>query len=80
MLFLAAQPAIGCSAATAQKVAPIRVSARVVNTHSTRLSPSISYSKPTRTPSERPIQFFCISLTCSGQPGSSSIAPSSSSA
>jgi hypothetical protein len=27
-----------------------------------------SYSKPIRTPSDLPIQFFCISLTCSGQP------------
>ena len=36
----AAQLAIGCSAATAQKVAPIRVSARVVNTHSFFASPS----------------------------------------
>jgi hypothetical protein len=33
-----------------------------------------------RTPSERPIQFFCISFTCSGQPSISSSAPSSASA
>ena len=33
-----------------------------------------------RTPSDLPIQFFCISFTCSGQPGRSSSAASSSSA
>ena len=35
--FFAANTAIGCSAATAQKVVPISVSARVVKTHSTSL-------------------------------------------
>ena len=76
----AAHRAIGCSAATAQKVAPISVSARVVNAHSVSLLPSSWYGKPTRTPSDLPIQFFCISFTCSGQPGSSSSAASNSSA
>jgi hypothetical protein len=40
--FFAANAAIGCSAATAMKVAPIRVSARVVKTHSVFFSPSSS--------------------------------------
>ncbi len=78
-LCLAACAAIGCSAATAQKVVPMSVSARVVKTHSTCCLPSSSYSKPTRTPSERPIQFFCISLTWVGQPFIPSSAASSSS-
>ena len=77
---LAACSASGCSAATAQKVTPMMVSARVVNTFSTLLSPSSGYGKPKRTPSDLPIQFFCISLTCSGQPPMPSRADSSSSA
>ena len=40
--FFAACAAIGCSAATAMKVAPIRVSARVVNTQSVFFAPSSS--------------------------------------
>src|SRR5688572_17364315 len=59
----AAHAAIGCSAATAQNVAPSRVSARVVNTHSNFFSPSSAYGNARRTPSERPIQFFCITRT-----------------
>src|SRR6266704_258140 len=42
----AACAASGCSAATAQKVAPIRVSARVVNTRRIFFSRSSSYGKP----------------------------------
>ena len=38
----AARSASGCSAATAQKVTPIMVSARVVNTQSRSFSPSNS--------------------------------------
>ncbi len=38
----AACAASGCSAATAQKVTPMIVSARVVNTRMSRRSPSIS--------------------------------------
>ncbi len=76
----AAKAAMGCSAATAQKVVPISVSARVVNTQSVFFSLFSSYGKPMRTPSDLPIQFFCISLTCSGQPSMPSSAPSSSSA
>ena len=76
----AAYSAIGCSAATAQKVAPISVSARVVKTQSCRCSAPSSYGNASRTPSERPIQFFCISFTCSGQPAIVPSAASSSSA
>ena len=76
----AAAAASGCSAATAQKVTPMIVSARVVNTRIRFFSPSSSYGKPKFTPSLRPIQFACISFTRSGQPGSVSSAASSSSA
>ena len=67
-MFFAARVASGCSAATAQKVTPMMVSARVVNTHSLSALPSSSYGKAKRTPVLLPIQFFCISRTCSGQP------------
>ena len=72
----AACAASGCSGATAQKVTPMMVSARVVNTYmrpspiSCRPSASrMSWVKAKRTPSLLPIQFSCISLTRSGQPG-----------
>ena len=62
--------------ATAQKVTPMMVSARVVNTYM-RPSPisvpsaaRMSCGKAKRRPSLLPIQFSCISLTRSGQPGS----------
>ena len=59
--------------ATAQKVTPMIVSARVVNTYSmpraARLR-QLAYGKANRTPSLLPIQFACISFTRSGQPGS----------
>ncbi len=76
----AACAASGCSAATAQKVTPMIVSARVVKTRISFRSPSSAYGKPKLTPSLRPIQFACISLTRSGQPGSLSRSASSSSA
>ena len=71
----AARSASGCSGATAQKVTPMMVSARVVKTYR-RPSPisvpsasRMSCGKAKRTPSLLPIQFSCISLTRSGQPG-----------
>ena len=76
----AACAASGCSAATAQNVTPMIVSARVVKTRITFRSPSSVYGKPKLTPSLLPIQFACISLTLSGQPGSWSRSASSSSA
>ncbi len=70
----AACAASGCSGATAQKVTPMMVSARVVNTYM-RPSPisapeasRMSWVKAKRTPSLLPIQFSCISRTLSGQP------------
>ena len=75
-LVRAACMASGCSGATAQKVTPMIVSARVVNTYilpppiSSPLKSRMSWVKAKRTPSLLPIQFSCISLTRSGQPGS----------
>ena len=67
--------ASGCSAATAQNVTPMIVSARVVNTY-IRPSPigapsasRMSCGKAKRTPSLLPIQLACIVFTRSGQPG-----------
>ena len=81
----AACSASGCSGATAQKVTPMIVSARVVNTHSLPsptgpFSSWMSCGNAKRTPIERPIQFACIAFTRSGQPGSWSRHSSSSSA
>ncbi len=45
-LSLRRRVASGCSAAIAQNVTPMIVSARVVNTRSSFCSPSISYGKP----------------------------------
>jgi hypothetical protein len=74
---LAAAKAIGCSGATATKETPMTVSARVVKT-CRRPSP-IGPPPPAgsvmlcgnakRTPWLLPIQFACIVLTRSGQPG-----------
>ena len=74
----AACAASGCSAATATKVTPISVSARVLNTFSWRASPSSVYGNAIVTPSLRPIQFACIVRTRSGQPSSRSTSSSSS--
>jgi hypothetical protein len=66
--------ASGCSAATAQKVTPMMVSARVVNTYilpspiSAPSAPLMLCGKAKRTPSLLPIQFSCIRRTLSGQP------------
>ena len=79
-LLRAACVASGCSAATAQNVTPISVSARVVKTFSSRASPSSVYGKAMFTPSLRPIQLACMRRTRSGQPGSVSSASSSSGA
>jgi hypothetical protein len=49
-LSCARRVASGCSAAIAQKVTPMIVSARVVNTRKSFCSPSISYGKPKFTP------------------------------
>jgi len=67
-LSFAAIVASGCSGATAQKVTPMIVSARVVNTHSRPPPPSMLCGKAKRTPWLLPIQFSCISRTRSGQP------------
>ena len=84
-LLAAAWLASGCSGATAQKVTPMMVSARVVNTY---ILPSpikvpraswMSWVKAKRTPVDLPIQFSCISRTRSGQPGSWWLTLSSSS-
>ena len=70
----AACSASGCSGATAQKVAPMIVSARVVNTYirpspiSLPSPPRMSCVNAKRTPSLLPIQFACITRTRSGQP------------
>jgi hypothetical protein len=80
----AAAVAIGCSGATATKVTPRMVSARVVNTYmrpspiSAPCASRIACGNAKRTPVERPIQFSCISLTRSGQPRPSRSASSSS--
>ncbi len=76
----AACAASGCSAATATKVTPWTVSARVVKTLSRRRSPSSTYGKAIVTPSLLPIQLACIVRTRSGQPSRPSSAASSSSA
>ena len=82
----AACVASGCSAATAQKVTPMMVSARVVNTYmrpSPISSPSpsrMSCGNAKRTPTLLPIQLACIVFTRSGQPGILSRYASSSSA
>ena len=60
----ASSAARGASAATTMKVAPCRVSGRVVNT--VTWGPS-SIWKSTWAPSERPIQLRCIASTRSGQ-------------
>jgi len=75
-LFRAACWASGCSAATAQKVTPMMVSARVVKTYSLpslMSSPDSSLiwcGKAKRTPVDLPIQLACMMRTRSGQPGS----------
>ncbi len=82
-LLRAAQAASGCSAATAQNVTPMRVSARVVKACSTPLPRpdlSMSYGNPSRTPSLLPIQLACMARTRSGHPGMSPKASSRSSA
>jgi hypothetical protein len=63
--------------ATAQKVTPMMVSARVVKTYSlpswiSAVGVRISCGKAKRTPSLLPIQFSCIRRTRSGQPTGSS--------
>jgi hypothetical protein len=71
----AACAASGCSGATAQKVTPMMVSARVVNTYMRRrrisapLASRMSCVKAKRTPSLLPIQFSCISLHALGPAG-----------
>src|SRR5450631_4037687 len=59
----------GCSGASTMKVAPNRVSGRVVKTSiASVLDPSATGTrKDTLAPDERPIQLRCISLTGSGQ-------------
>ncbi len=70
----AACAASGCSAATAQNVTPMMVSARVVKTYirpsPIGLPPSsrMSCVNANRTPRLLPIQFACIARTRSGQP------------
>jgi len=76
----AATSASGCSAATATKVTPMMVSARVVNTQSFAALPSSTYGKASRTPKLLPIQLACMVFTRSGQPGSRSSEDSRSSA
>ena len=74
-LVFAACSAKGCSAATAQKVTPMIVSARVVNTYilpspiSAPPSSRMSCRNAKRTPTLLPIQLACIVFTRSGQPG-----------
>ena len=58
----------------------MRVSARVVNTHSCSSLPSSWYGKAKRTPTLLPIQLRCMVFTRSGQPGRVSRPVSSSSA
>ena len=68
--FFAAACANGWSGASAMNLAPNKVSGRVVKI-SNSLSPfgtvAVSSMKRTSRPSERPIQFFCINRTLSGQ-------------
>ena len=71
----AAWSASGCSAATAQNVTPMIVSARVVNTYmrpspiGLPSSPRMSCGNAKRTPSLLPIQFACIVLHALGPAG-----------
>ncbi len=73
-LSAAACRASGCSGATAQKVTPMMVSARVVKTYSLPpwmgwpSAPWMSWVNAKRTPADLPIQFSCIRRTLSGQP------------
>ena len=80
--FAAAAAASGWSGAIAMNFAPNSVSCRVVKISSSS-SPFgevlASSAKRTSRPSERPIQFFCISRTFSGQRSSVSSALSRSS-
>ncbi len=85
VLRAAAALASGCSAETATKLTPNKVSTRVVNTLSAPSEPSaalvsLAYGKATSHPSLRPIQFACMVRTRSGQPLKPSSAPSNSSA
>ena len=74
-LAFAACAASGCSAATAQKVTPMMVSARVVKTYmrpppiGVPASSAIACGNAKRTPTLLPIQLACIVFTRSGQPG-----------
>ena len=64
-------------------LAPKMVSGRVVKISSSLSPPGVvfgSSAKRINRPSERPIQFFCISRTLSGQRSNVSIASSNSSA
>ena len=85
-LVRAACAASGCSAATAQKVTPMMVSARVVNTYilpspiGLPSAPAMACGNAKRTPWLLPIQLACIVRTRSGQPGMWSRQESSSSA
>ena len=56
----------GCSGASTMKVAPNTVSGRVVKTRIGSTS-SASTAKAISAPSDRPIQFVCISRIGSGQ-------------
>ena len=83
--FAPAASASGCSAATAMKVTPNKVSARVVNTFrepSAAHQPFASgaYGKPISQPSDLPIQLACMVFTRSGQSGSFCRSPNNSSA
>jgi hypothetical protein len=63
---------IGCSGATTMYVAPNSVSGRVVNTVSVASGPSTSASlKSASAPSERPIQWRCMSSTLADHSSSS---------
>ena len=59
----------GCSGERTAYVAPNNVSGRVVNTVNDSLCPSMS--NVISAPSERPIQFRCMSFRLSGQSSSS---------
>ena len=72
--------ASGWSGAIAMKLAPNSVSGRVVNTSSSRRRRPLGREAEARAPSERPIQFACISRTFSGQRSRPSSASSRSSA
>ena len=56
----------GCSGASTMKVAPNRVSGRVVKTR-IGATPSASTAKSISAPSDRPIQLVCIKRIGSGQ-------------